>query len=188
MRTLTLFAGLVLTVSCCASNAPQMVWGKPGVSKVDYATDVGTCTGLAVTKPTGNGANSAGGVDGKAITNAASPPTPMTPPPQTGGPNGQTQHVEAPLPAAGSYSGMVSSDFAQRAATQQRAQEMAAQRARSEALKGCLVGRGYREFALTAEQRAHLATLPKGTHEYLEYLHSIGSNPEVVAGQPTPAK
>ena len=83
---------------------------------------------------------------------------------------------------------MTSGDYASRAATQQRAQEMAAQRARSEALKSCLVGRGYREFALTAEQRAHLATLTRGTHEYLEYLHSIGSSPETVAGQPAPAK
>jgi hypothetical protein len=185
MRTLILFAGFVLTLSGCASTAPQMVWGKPGVSKVDYATDVGSCTGLAVTQSSGNGANTAGGVDGKVIAdNKAASPT--APPTSISGE--QTSHVSAPLPAGGAYSGMASGDYASRAATQQRAQEMAAQRARSEALKSCLVGRGYREFALTAEQRAHLATLTRGTHEYLEYLHSIGSSPDVVAGQSAPAK
>ena len=188
MRTLILVTGFVLTFCGCSSTAPPTVWGKPGVSKVDYATDVGTCTGLAVTQPVGSGANSAGGVDGKAIANSANPAPTLTPPPSINGSGQQTTHVDAPLPTTGGYSGMTTGDYASRAATQQRAQEMAAQRARSEALKGCLVGRGYREFALTAEQRAHLATLTKGTHEHLEYLHSIGSNPEVVAGQPAPTK
>jgi len=187
MRTLILLAGFVFTLGGCAS-APQMAWGKPGVSRVDYAMDVGTCTGLAVKQDGGKSANTAGGVDGKTIANTSSPDTPMTPPPATGGPNGQTTHVEVPLPASGTYSGMASSDYAQRAATQQRTQEMAAQRARTEALKSCLSGRGYKEFALTTEQRTHLATLTKGTHEYLEYLHSIGSSPESVAGQATPGK
>jgi hypothetical protein len=46
---------------------------------------------------------------------------------------------------------------------------MTAQRARAEALKGCLVGRGYQEFTLTAE-RAH-RDVTRECHEYLEYLH-----------------
>ena len=52
------------------------------------------------------------------------------------------------------YRDSASADFVNRAANQQRAQEMAAQRARADALKFCLVNRGYTEFELTAEQRA----------------------------------
>jgi hypothetical protein len=76
---------------------------------------------------------------------------------------------------------MASSDYAQRAATQQRTQEMMVKRARADTLKGCLTERGYREITLSAEQRAHLATLKAGSNEYHEYLYKIGSDPAVGA-------
>lgn len=187
MKTLMLVAGIGLALSGCAGTAPQTAWGKPGVSRVDYGTEVGMCTGHAVMQNSGgNGAKTAGGISGS--NNSAGDRIP------TGSEGGgsaaaaaaagsSSAPVSAPVPAGGTYSGMASSDFAQRAATQQRAQEMAAQRARSEALKGCLTGRGYQEFALTAEQRAHLATLKKGSDEYHEYLYQLGSNADVVAKQ-----
>jgi hypothetical protein len=183
MRTLILVTGFVFTLGGCASNAAQKAWGKPGVSKMDYALDVGTCSGFAVTQGSGGGANIAGGVDGKAIANSTNPAPVYTVPAGTDSNGQQTTHVDAPLPTAGGYSGMASADYVQRAVTQQRTQEMTAQRARSEALRSCLVERGYQEFVLTEEQRAHLATLTKGTSEYLEYLHSIGSAPEAFAAQ-----
>ena len=39
-----------------------MAWGKPGVSKVDFGTDVGMCTGMAAMQNTGDGSNTAGGI------------------------------------------------------------------------------------------------------------------------------
>jgi hypothetical protein len=60
---------------------------------------------------------------------------------------------------------------------------MTAQRARAEAFKTCLVERGYQEFPLTPDQRAHLATLKRGTNEYHEYLYTLGSDAEIVAKQ-----
>jgi hypothetical protein len=146
-----------------------MAWGKPGVSKQDYGTDVGMCTGLAAMRNTGDGANTAGGINGK--NNSAG-----------GGGSGQAS-PDANIPAGGSYSGMASSDFAQRAATQQRTKEMAEMRARADALKSCLVERGYQEFALTAEQAKHLATLQKGSNEYLQYLYKLGTDAEIVGKQ-----
>jgi len=104
-----------------------------------------------------------------------------------GGGSGQAS-PDASIPSGGSYSGMASSDYVQRAATEQRTQEMAAQRARNEALNSCLVGRGYQQFALTPEQEAHLSTLKKGTNEYLEYLYKLGTDGEVVRKQSSPAK
>ena len=53
---------------------------------------------------------------------------------------------------------MASQDFVQRAATQQRAQEMQAKKLQAETYKHCLTERGYHEFSLTPEQRAKLAT------------------------------
>ncbi|MEO8019166.1 MAG: hypothetical protein ABI769_15245 [Pseudomonadota bacterium] len=175
MRALFLTGGIVMALVGCASSAPQMAWGKPGVTKVDYGTDVGMCTGLAAMQGTGDGANTAGGTNGK--NNSAG-----------GGGSGQAS-PDAGVPAGGSYSGMASSDYAQRAATQQRTAEMAAQRARAERLSSCLVERGYQQFPLTAEQAAHLATLQKGTNEYHEYLYKLGSDAEIVGKQSrAPAK
>jgi len=70
-----------------------------------------------------------------------------------------------------------------RAAMQQRSQEMAAQRARTDALKSCLAGRGYTEFELTAEQRAELAKLPQGSDERRAYLYKLGTDEQVLAKQ-----
>ena len=183
MRTLLFNAGVVLVLSGCASTAPELAWGKPGVSKVDYGTDVGMCSGFAVAKNTGNGGNTAGGIDGKTIANTASPGIDPMPQPANGGTAAQTEHARAPIPASGTYSGMATADFAQRAATQQRTAEMTAQRARAEAFKTCLAGRGYQEFPLSADQRAHLATLKRGTNEYHEYLYELGSDAEIVGKQ-----
>jgi len=169
MKTYLLAAAVALALSGCAATAPQMAWGKPGVSKQDYGTDVGMCTGLAAMRNTGDGTNTAGGINGK--NNSAG-----------GGGSGQAQ-PDSNIPAGGSYSGMASSDFAQRAATQQRTKEMAEKRARADALKNCLVERGYQEFPLTAEQAAHLATLQKGSNEYLQYLYKLGSDAEIVGKQ-----
>jgi hypothetical protein len=174
MKTLYLAAGIALALSGCATTAPQTAWGKPGVTKVDYGTDVGMCTGQASMQNHDDGNNTAGGIKGR---NSSA----------GGGGSGQAS-PDASVPAGGSYSGMASSDFAQRAATEQRTREMNEKRARTEAFNKCLVGRGYQEFALTAEQAAHLATLQKGSNEYLEYLYKLGTDAEVVRKQSSPAK
>ncbi len=171
MKSLLLTAGIALALSGCATTTSQMAWGKPGVTKQDYGTDVGMCTGLAAQRNAGDGNNTAGGVQGK------------------NGASGSSGTSDSATPSMGNYSGMASSDFAQRAATQQRTKEMAEQRARADALKNCLVERGYQEFPLTSEQAAHLATLQKGSNDYLEYLYKLGSDAEIVGKQSrAPAK
>lgn len=174
--------GVVLVavgLSGCGTTGLTTSWGKAGVSKVDYGTDIGMCTGLAAQQRAGGPTTTAGGMGGQnnqpqtgGDRGATTQPGPGgSPPPATqGGTAGTT-------PASGTYSGVASSDYAQRAATQQRTQEMLAKRAQSDALKACLTERGYREFTLSAEQRAHLATLKTGSNEYHEYLYKIGSDP-----------
>ena len=50
-------------------------------------------------------------------------------------------------------------------------------------LHGCLRGLGYRQIALTAEQRAVLKRLPLRSERRRAFLHSLASNPEVVSRQ-----
>ena len=58
-----------------------------------------------------------------------------------------------------------------------------AKRAQKMVIEQCLASRGYRQFKLTPEQAAHLAKLPEGSAERRTYLHSLGSDPAVMAAQ-----
>jgi hypothetical protein len=177
-------AYVVTVVAClhgCAASGPETAWGKAGVTRYVYGTDLGMCTGLAAQQDAGSGANTAGGISGQNNTPPRDSPARDA---QRSDPGGQAPVTQAPtpssLPSTGTYSGTVSADYAQRAATQQRAQEMLTKRARAEAFRHCITGRGYREFTLTPQQRAHLATLKAGSSEYHEYLYTLGSDPAVV--------
>lgn len=182
MKSALFAASAALMFCACASTGPATAWNKAGVSRVDYGTDTGMCTGYASLKQSGNGANTAGGVSG-------SNSGPMTDHPSRGSQQGESGGPPSPaqaatstsLPASGMYSGTASADYAARAATQQRAQQMAARRAQAEAYKSCLAERGYREFALAPEHRARLASFKVGSNEYREYLYSLATDPEVAS-------
>jgi hypothetical protein len=166
MKSILFAAGAALALCACATTSSGLLtsWGKAGVSKQDYGNDVGMCTGFAAQASSGSGVNTAGGVSGK----------------NSGAGSSAAVEGGGGTVAGGTYQGMASSDYAQRAATQQRSQEMAAKRAKTDAYKSCLTERGYKEFTLSAEQRAHLATLKPGSNEYHEYLYSLGTDPAVV--------
>ena len=82
MKTIMLAVGAALAVCACTStSSPQTAWGKEGVSMLDYRTDGGQCAIIAVTAPAeGNGANTAGGINGP-----DSARYPAQPRPQRGG-------------------------------------------------------------------------------------------------------
>jgi hypothetical protein len=169
MKTIILAAVMTIALCACASSGHATAWGKANVSKVDYGTDVGMCTGLASLESSSNGSNTAGGINGsRASTPGAT---------NAGGSLGTL--------GGGTYTGMASPDLVQRAATQQQSQEMAAKRVRDETLARCLSERGYQQFALTAEQNAELAKLKHGSNEYHEYLYKLGADPAVLSKQAT---
>jgi hypothetical protein len=181
MKAILMLAVSAALLSACATG-PQTAWGKPGISKVDYVTDLGTCTARSALAEAGNGANTAGGLSGK---NGSAPPPTGADAAKTGGQNGGPPPGQAtPTGGGGVYRDSAPADVVNRAATQQQTQAMAAQRARTEALKSCYTDLGYQEFKLTPEQRQHLGTLKKGTNEYLQYLAEIGTSTAVAASQP----
>lgn len=178
MKAMLITMVAAIALSGCAATGEATAWGKAGVSRIDYGMDTGLCTARAAQVNTGNGANTAGGISGS--NNQAG----------TGLPDGNRHKVDQSgtvpateaassnaLPAGGTYSGTVSSDFAQRAAMQQRTQEMLAKRAQEETFRSCITERGYNEFVLTPEQRARLASFKPGSNEYHEYLYSLAANP-----------
>lgn len=186
MKSILMVAISAALLSGCAATGPATAWGKPGVSKVDYVTDMGTCTAMAAMTQGGNAANSAGGVNGQNSTaNNGLPQTPGASSSQAGGTGSSSSpssSAGAAAPVGGSmYRDSAPADVVNRAANQQQAQEIAVKRARVQALNSCYVERGYKEFELTSAQRAHLGTLKPGTNEYLLYLAEIGASPQTTA-------
>lgn len=190
MRALFLSAGLApLLVACATTDAQRTSWGKAGVAMVDYRVDSGQCALIAAqANPLVDVQGTAGGLSGSnpdagAIVNDAG---------RGGAGQGAAAgagaspgaSAGAATPIGGSlYRDSAPNDFTQRAANQQLAQEVALRRARERALRACLTERGYREFRLTEEQRAHLRTLPEGSDERRAYLHQLGSDSAVLAAQ-----
>lgn len=178
MKAVLSVAVSVALLSACAATGPLTAWGKPGASKFDYVTDLGTCSAMAAMAETGNGANMAGGLSGK---NSSAPATTGADAAkaarQSGGPS---PGAATPTGGGGVYRDSAPTDVANRAAAQQTTQQMTAQRLRTHALKSCYMERGYQEFKLSSEQRAHLGSLEKGSTEYLQYLSDIGTDPALL--------
>jgi hypothetical protein len=163
----------IAALSACATPAGMTSWGKPGVSMTDYRLDSGQCIIEA------SGGGPAQGAD--ASTSKTGDPN------QTGNTGESRGGTNGPggITSGGAivYSGSANPEDANQAAIQQRSSELSAKRAQKLGLERCLASRGYRQFKLTAEQAAHLVSLPEGSAERRAYLHSIGSDPAVIAAQ-----
>lgn len=173
----------VLTGCSTTSSGPVTAWGKKDVTMLDYRTDGGQCAVFAATlRENKNAANSAGGISGQ-NTSAPQQQASGSATAGAGASAGGSSSNNLPTQSGGAYRDSASADFVNRAAMQQRTQEMAEQRARNDALKSCLSNRGYTEFALTSEQRAQLAKLKQGSDERREYLYKLGTDPGVLQNQ-----
>jgi hypothetical protein len=180
MKSISLVVCAAAFVAGCSVNGstPVTAWGKKDVSMLDYRTDAGQCAVLATTRQTEtDAAKQAGGINGQNSSAPAQAPAGGASSPGSAG-AGAVNPV-----GGGTYRDSASADFVNRAAMQHRTQEMSEQRARTEALKSCLVNRGYSEFELTAEQRAQLSKLPQGSDERREYLYKLGTDADVLARQ-----
>jgi hypothetical protein len=181
MKTILSIAILAF-LGACTATGPETAWGKPGISKFDYVTDLGICTGTAAMAQTGNGANTAGGLSGKNPDVQAGNNSDAARQTNIGGgaPGGGAAGTAVPVGGGGIYRESVPVDVANRAASQQTTQEMTSQRRRVDTLRSCYVELGYQEFKLTPEQRAHLGKLEKGSNAYLQYLSDIATDPALL--------
>jgi hypothetical protein len=172
MRITTALIALALTG--CATSAGVTSWGKPGVSMADYRLDSAQCIIEA------SGGAPTQGADSSVDRKSADPNQTSNTSESRGGTNGP-----GGLASSGAivYSGSANPEDANQAAIQQRAQELSAKRAQKMVMESCLASRGYHQFRLTPEQAAHLAKLPEGSAERRTYLHSLGSDPAVIAAQ-----
>jgi hypothetical protein len=181
MKTVLVIA-MSAFLSACAATGPETVWGKPGISKFDYVTDLGICTGTAAMTATGNGSDTAGGLSGSNPEVMAGNNSDAARQTNIGGgaPGGGAAGTAVPVGGGGVYRDSAPVDVANRAAIQQTTQQMSAQRRSVDMLKSCYVKRGYQEFRLTPEQRKRLGSLEKGSNAYLQYLSDIATDPALL--------
>src|SRR5881397_2014268 len=110
----------IAAISACTVNSSKATsWGKAGVSMLDYQTDTILCGTIADNAGAGNGAHSAGGVDGRNPTVRTDAGGDAA----VAGGSAPSQGSTAQSIGGGTYQGMASGDYVSRAATQQRSQE-----------------------------------------------------------------
>jgi hypothetical protein len=179
MRILIALAAMAgLAGAAIASNAPQTSWGKAGVSFDDYRSDATFClrqaaaTDLTGTEPA-NALVLASRRMEAGQTNDYSP--------TVGGASSSS-----PSPTMGGFDPMIE------AANRMQQERIAARpdlRIRQahdimqRRLDHCLAGRGYHRFRLTDDQRQRLRHFPARATERQTYLHSLASDPQILAAQ-----
>lgn len=163
------FTGLAACSVNSGNASRQTSWGKEGVSMLDYQTDGILCATLSERAQADSGTRTAGGLNGS-NNSAAGAGASGSAGSQGGGTFG----------SPGVYRETASPDMVNRAANQNQSREMQLKQARMDALRSCLVGRGYTEFELTDAERAKLDSLPSGSDERRDYLYSLGTNSEIL--------
>lgn len=143
-------------------------WGKPGVSMTDYRLDAGVCAAKAISVDVADTSAARQLVKAsRALDNAYSTAW-MYNPPAAGGiwfgsPWQEVRRIQDTFAVDESLDEI-------------RALQLAA-------LRSCLTQRGYRQFALTPEQRQRLKRLALGSEKRRAYLHGLASDPQILAGQ-----
>ena len=180
LRIAVLAAPLLVVLGCATTAAQQTSWGKAGVSMTDYRIDAGQCQVIALQGDSVvDSRGIAGGIAGQ---NQQAPVGGGAEAAVASGGGGASAGAATPL-GGSVYRDTVPDDMVVRAANQVRAQELAQRRLVAQRLRSCLSSRGYREFRLTEEQRAHLATLPEASDERRAYLHRLGADSAVLEAQ-----
>jgi len=174
MKIILSFAISVALLSGCAATGPKTAWGKPGISRETYVTDLGTCMAVAGMTQPGNGSHTAGGLDGKNMQPRAGNHSDIGR--YSGGAN-NAPGAAVVVGGGGVYRDSAPLDVVNRAVNQEQAVEISAKRQAIDTFRTCYVQNGYQEFNLTPEQRRHLGALQGGSNEYLAYLAEIGTEP-----------
>jgi hypothetical protein len=178
MRIMIALAATVALASAAgAANTPQTSWGKAGVSFDDYRGDATFCLREAA------GTDLTGTEPANALVLASRRMA-----------TGQTNDYTPSIGGASSTTAIIGGGFDPliEAANRMQRERMAARpdlRIRQahdimqRRLDHCLAGRGYHRFRLTDDQRRQLRRFPERAAERQTYLHSLASDPQVLAAQ-----
>ena len=163
-----LFAG---TATAQAAEAPKFAWGKAGVSYQQYRDEaydcamIGLATDIDKTAPV------------EKLRSASR---------QMEALDGRLQGMAgASDPAAAGMSYAADAQAIQASARPEK-QVAAIKEIIFPVIQQCMIKRGYTRFALTEDQRAHLATFKDRSDERRAYLHTLASNADILEKQKQP--
>jgi len=187
--SLAVSAALLAAAPAVGATAPQVSWGKLGVSFDQYRADAVACGRAGYYRDVSD--TDAARVFRNAshqfdtITDSGAAPVSMwetTMLDASAGASHNSRVEQAPVLAVER-----SQRVGQLVASTQPEKRMAEVRVfLEEAVTSCLTERGYTRFRLTKEQRAKLSHLRLGSPERHAYLFSLATNPEVLAKQVAP--
>jgi hypothetical protein len=175
---IALAATFMLAGAAAAASAPQTSWGKAGVSYDEYRSDATFClrqaagTDLTGTEP----ANALVLASRRMAAGQTSDYSPTV-----GGASGT-----APPTTNSGFDPMIEAANRmqqERIAARPELRIRQAHEILQRRLDHCLAGRGYRPFRLTEDQRQRLRHFPARAPERQAYLHSLASDPQVLAAQ-----
>jgi hypothetical protein len=161
MRLTALVLAAALPATALAAPAPQLSWGKPGVSLATYRAEAIGCgmrayyTDVANTNGAKNFQESS-----RLLETYAGAPGDMMENARMMGRIVESTHVDASL-----------KDVKQFQVSQ---------------MDKCLLDHGYHRFRLTEDQRKHLEKLKIGSDARHAYLHRLAADPDILRAQAAP--
>ncbi|MCW3845702.1 hypothetical protein OF829_00510 [Sphingomonas sp. LB-2] len=178
---------MIALLAAPAPRAPEVSWGKAGISFEQYRRDAVECGRMGANRDV-SGTNAArifrnatqqldtvsDGGSGVVVNMWETDHLDAS-----GGATGNTRYEEAPTQAV--ETGQRQSRIVESTRPQKRIGEVRV--FMEDAVNQCLAERGYTRFRLTREQRSRLGHLRYGTPERHAYLFSLASDPHVLETQ-----
>jgi hypothetical protein len=172
MRVLSVCAAALAIAAATSAGAAsrdiESSWGKPGVSLYDYHADASICADAALKLDVAPHPATKRLIKASRVLDAAYGSVWMSSPAANG---------SQLFGSAGADTKSVRDAFrVDQSLDQIRDMQL-------QVLHGCLKGLGYKQFTLTGEQRARLKKLAQRSQQRRAYLHSLASDPAILARQ-----
>jgi len=161
MRVASFLLAATLPVAALAGPAPQLSWGKPGVSLATYRAESIGCAMRAYYTDVSDTHAAKNFVQGSRQIDTII--------------NSGADYMDS----ATSIGHVVDSVNPDRAIKEIK-------RFQLDLVAKCLLDHGYRRFRLSEDQRAHLQKLKVGSDARHAYLHKLAANPEILSAQAAP--
>jgi hypothetical protein len=161
MRVALIALAATLPVAAIAADAPQLSWGKPGVSLATYRSESIDCAKQAYYTDVSDTHAAKNFVQG-------------------------SRQIDTIINSGADYMGSATSigHVVDSVNPDQGLKEI--KQFQLDLVTKCLLDNGYHRFRLTDDQRKHLATLKLGSDARHAYLHQLASDPEVLSAQAAP--
>jgi len=161
MRVASFLLAATLPVAALAAPAPQLSWGKPGVSLATYRAESIGCAMRAYYTDVSDTHAAKNFVQG-------------------------SRQIDTIINSGADYMGTTTSIGHVVDSVNPNRGIKEIRRYQLDLVAKCLIDHGYHRFRLTDDQRSHLEKLKVGSDARHAYLHKLAANPEILSAQSAP--